>query len=479
MLKKGLTFILGLILLAHTPLTGVVFADAYNYDFWGQPRPTKAGYKTEKVILGEKIDLTLPQDLTPVHVDHITDFFVTEDYYFLVDRRSARVAKLNHELETIHVSVGPDDAEFFLEPRGIFVTQDNEIYVTDYQREAIYVFDINFNHIRTIRRPDNPTYGNRPFAVDKIVLDRTKRIYVTVGNVYDGIVELTNQGEFSRFYGVQEVSVSPIDLLWRRFMTQAQLDQTVLFLPVEYTNVTIDPAGFIYATATSESRTPIQRLNPNGNDVLRRNGYVPPTGDAIRRRGDLLPNNFVSVAVNDFGMYSVVDRASRRIFTYNDQGYLIFVTGEEGDGLGQFRTPTTVVYHGDQLIVADSTLNSLTFFSLTAFGELVTEAHRRTFFGDYEGLSLIWAEILDVNPNFFYAYVGLADEHFRQRRFEEAMQAYRQGFDHRGYSKAYAQLRRENLRDNFSIIGLSFILLVTVTIVRPIIKDIRQGGDQE
>lgn len=484
MLNKGFIIWLFFVVIVTLPSFTVVFSDAYNYDYWGQPRPTKKGYEVEQTYFGESLDLTLPDDNQPMHVRHITDFFVTDDYFYIVDRRQARVARFDHELNTVHVIRGitpPDELhqgeELFLEPRGIFISEDGDIYITDYQREAIYIFDADFVFQRKIERPDNPAYGDRPFAVDKIALDRTNRIYVTVGNVYDGIVELTNQGEFSRFFGVQEVSVNPIDIVWRRFMTQAQLDNTVLFLPVEYTNLTIDPSGFIFATATSESRTPIQRLNPNGNDVLRRNGYVPPAGDASRRSGGLTPNQFVSVTVNDFGMYSVLDRASRRIFTYNEQGYLVFVTGGEGDGIGQFRTPSTIAYQNERLWVGDTTLNTLTVFQLTSFGEQVKQAHQRSFLGDYDGIGALWDAIIEDDPNFFYAYVGRADQLFRQRRFEEAMEAYQKGFDHRGYSKAYAQLRRERLRDNFSLIGLSFSALVVFTIVRPILKDIRRGED--
>jgi hypothetical protein len=474
MFKKTLIVGLFIILFSQFPLTQVVFADAYNYDYWGQPRPTKDGYQVEKVYFGETIDLTMEADNQPIHVQHMTDFFVTDTHFYLVDRQNARVAKLNHQMSTIIVIDGTSPTEKFIEPRGIFVTPDNEIYITDYQREAIYVFDTDLIFQREIVIQESLIYGSRPFAVDKIVLDRTKRIYVTVGNVYDGIVELSNLGNFSRFYGVQEVSIRPIDVLWRRFMTQAQLEQTVLFLPVEYTNLSIDSSGFIYATATSNSRTPIQRLNPNGSDVLRHNGYVPPTGDAIRRSGNLLPNNFVAVTVNDFGVYSVLDSASRRIFTYNDQGYLIFITGEEGVGKGQFRTPSTIAYHGDQLIVGDSSQNTLTVFGLTPFGQKVTEVQRKTYLGNFEEVTFLWEAILEENPNFFYAYIGLGDELFRQRQYEKAMKFYQQGFDRLGYSKAYTQYRRQRLQNSFSFIGFSLSALVILTIVRPMVKDIRK-----
>lgn len=466
--------------------TITVQAETYTYDFWQQPMPSKDGFKVREsgIIYGQSIDLSVPTDEQPVHVRHMTDLFVRNDHYFLVDREVGRVAKLTRDFETVHVFEGiPIETEEgpaiqpFQSPRGVFVTHDGEVYITDYTGEYIAVFDATYTFERIITMPEHPTYGSRPFLVSKIVLDRTKRIYVTVGNVYDGIVELTNQGEFSRFYGVQAVSVNPVDLLWRRFMTDEQLARTVLFLPVEYTNMAIDHEGFIYATATADSGAPIQRLNPSGNDVLRRNGYVQPIGDVVRHPRQPR-SSFVSIAVNDFGMYSVLDRANRRVFTYNDEGFLIYVTGGQGDLAGQFRTPTSVSYDGEWLLVTDSTLNTVTVFTPTDFGARVNEALSMTYMGEYLEVAELWEAIIQENTNFSYAYIGIGHHLFRQGLFEEAMQAYELGFYHRGYSRAFEQHRKQLLRENFSLIGFTAIALIGLTIIRPIVMDLRRGESE-
>lgn len=480
MIRKLGSIITLLTLLLAVNVTTV--SASYNYNDFSQPVPSKDGYivSEQGILSGTDIDITIDTDLEPVSITTMEDLFVTEDYYYLVDSAQARVAVLDKDFNTTQVLATFDDngtERSFLQPTGIFVTPDGELYITDFEQQEIFVFNADYTLKETITKPDNPTFGDREFKVRKIVLDRTKRMYVTIGNVYDGIVEMTSAGEFSRFFGVQQVSTNPIDLLWRRFMTQEQLARTVLFLPVEYTNMTIDQEGFIYATATSDSSTPIQRLNPKGTDVLRKNGYVQPIGDIVR-----LPSqersNFVGIAVNDYGMYSVIDRANRKIFTYNDEGYLLFVTGMEGEFEGMFKFPTAIAYDDEKLLVTDSELNTITTFIPTSFGEKVNEAIRLSYEGEYLNITELWEAIIEENSNFSYAYVGIGNALFREKQYKEAMEAYQLGFDKEGYGKAYKQYRKLVLRDNFPIIGFAASGLVVVAVVRPIVNDLRKKGGE-
>jgi len=463
-----------------------VSASAYNYNHWLEPVPAKDGYKVHPngIIYGKDINLTVLQDANPVLATQIIDLFVTESNYFVVDKGSGRVGILDKSFNTVHVfkhfeEITEDGVESrsLIDPRGIFVTSDSEYYITDYENQAIFVFDENYAFIKKITTPDNPTYGTRPFQANKIVLDRAKRIYVTIGNVYDGIVELTNDGAFSRFFGVQEVSVNAIDILWRRLMTDTQLERTVLFLPVEYTSLAIDNEGFIYATATSQSNSPIQRLNSKGIDVLRRNGYVRPIGDVLKYANQPA-SAFVSIAVNDYGMYSVVDFANKKIFTYNDEGYLIYVTGGDGDFEGMFKSPTSVVYDGENLLISDSVLNTITIFTPTTFGAKVNEAIKLGYMGEYLDVAAIWHEVIEENANFSYAYIGIGNQYFREKNYKAAMDAFRLAHDKTGYSKAYDQHRKTVLRDNFPIIGVLAFGVIGITIIRPVVMDIRKGAKQ-
>ena len=78
-----------------------------------------------------------------------------------------------------------------------------------------------------------------------------------------------------------------------------------------FNNLSIDADGFIYATtADSAAQEMVFRLNPKGENVLRQEGYWPVYGDL------LTDNKFTDVAINDYGVYALLDRSTGRIFLY-------------------------------------------------------------------------------------------------------------------------------------------------------------------
>src|SRR5690606_41207783 len=95
---------------------------------------------------------------------------------------------------------------------------------------------------------------------------------------------------FLGYIGTNEVRRNYYEIIWRTFSTKEQLSQMVLFIPTEFSNLDIDHKGFVYATNIDiNTQTPIKRLNPSGEDVLKRFGYFHVKGD-IRFRASVGPS---------------------------------------------------------------------------------------------------------------------------------------------------------------------------------------------
>lgn len=459
---------------------------SYTYDYWRTPLPGVSPYRVKQVVLGTSLDISLPDDLETANktLKYVEDLFVTEDHYYLVDLQSQKIIKTDKDfnvvqiIRDIHEYDANDDlinTYQLVRPRGIFVTEEY-IYIVDENdltNGYVYVINHDGSFVARYGRPDNPTYNAIVFKPNKIVVDSAGRMYIVVVGAFDGIVELQRDGSFSRFVGVQPVEVNALDLLWRSLLSREQLSRVRLFLPVEYNAMSIDPDGFIYATSSGTSTAPIQRINPKGMDVLRKNGYVNPIGDVVRMP-DQVRSGLTSITVNDYGMYSVLDRSNKKIFTYNDEGYLTYVTGFEGEYEGNFLFPTAIKYDQDRLIVADSTdtRTILTVFEPTEFGSLVNEASRLTFDGESIDAAEVWEDILVMNSNYSLAYVGIGHAYYRERDYENAMEAYRLGQDRLNYSKAYKEYRKIQFEANFPVVATLIGLSVALLLAYPIIKDI-------
>src|SRR5690606_25716034 len=116
----------------------------------------------------------------------------------------------------------------------------------------------------------------------KIAVDKAKRIYVTSRGVYDGIIEFDSDGNFTGYTGANKVTFNPIHYFWRLVATKSQRAKMALFIPIEFNNIDLDKEGFIYVTnSEKDTKTPIQRLNPSGEDVIRKEGYHNVKGDIL------------------------------------------------------------------------------------------------------------------------------------------------------------------------------------------------------
>lgn len=459
---------------------------SYTYDYWRTPLPGVSAYRVKQVVLGTSINILLPDDPETANktLKYVEDLFITEDHYYLVDLQSKKIiiTDKSFQVEKIIRDIPQyDELDNLIEvyalvrPRGIYVT-DEYIYVVDENdltNGYVYVIDHDGRFVARHGRPNHPTYNAIVFKPNKIVVDTAGRMYIVVVGAFDGIVELQRDGSFSRFVGVQPVQVNALDLLWRSFLSREQLAKVRLFLPVEYNAMSIDKEGFIYATSSGTSTAPIQRINPKGLDVLRKNGYVQPIGDVVRMPNQVR-SGLTSITVNAYGMYSVLDRTNKKIFTYNDEGYLTYVTGFEGEFEGNFVFPTAIKYDGEQLIVADSTdtRTILTIFEPTAFGSLINEASKLTYQGESIDAAKIWEEILVINSNYSLAYVGIGHALYREKRYKEAMDAYELGQDRINYSKAYKEYRKIRFEANFPLVATLIGLAVVGLLAYPIIKDI-------
>lgn len=486
-MKKGLLLLtLGLLLITtfSVQLAAEVNYPSYTYDYWQRPLPSVIPYKVAKVVLGTSIVTTSPGDTQAQFLRSVEDLFVTENKYYFVDNTTKRVVVTDKNFQVEQIINRMEYAKNELDeplyynlekPRGVYVTQDY-IYITDendLRNGYIYVLDHNYTFIARYGRPNHPTYNSDVFKPNKIVVDTAGRMYIVVIGAFEGIVELQRDGQFSRFIGVQPVQVSPIDLLWRQFMSREQLERTRLFLPVEYNAISLDHEGFIYATSSGSQVSPIQRINPKGSDVLRKNGYIRPIGDIVRMP-DQNRSGLTSIDVNTYGMYSVIDRVNKKIFTYNDEGYLNYVTGFEGEFEGNFLFPTAIRYDGENMIVSDTTSQRtvITIFEPTEFGLLVNQANKLTYEGESIDAADVWERVLEMNRNYSLAHVGIGHAFYRDRDFQRAMASYELGQDRIHYSQAYREYRKIQFERNFPIIGFGVLFVIIFAIASPVIKDI-------
>ena len=388
---------------------------------------------------GASILLTNAQGLTVVEDDDSYAIYVA-------DTDNSRIVKLNDQFVVTEVFLTPNDEVFFQWNEGASLDLANDT----------------------------------PFKPLKIAVDKTKRVYCIAKTVYEGIIEFSASGKFNRFLGKNLVTANPLKQFWYKLMSEAQITLQGTDLPPEFINITMDKDGFLYATSYPDAedataKNMIKAINTSGKDVLRRNGYVEPNGDAVflsahsNKNVTLGASTLTAIAVNPDGFYSVTDAKRGRIFTYDTEGNLLYISGEKGTLSNSINQPVAISYltieavegkteKQELVLVVDKTSKSIISFSTSSFGALVNEATKLYLENKIIEAEEVWREVVKMNSNYELGYVGIGKSLLRLEKFEEAMKYFKLGHNAAYYSKAYQQYRDIILKDNFGIIMTGLVI---------------------
>ncbi len=416
----------------------------------------------------------------------VKDVFVDDkNNVFLVDSKANCVIALDEKYnfkfligKFINDQGIPDSLS---EPEGVYVT-DKEIYVADKAKSRIVIFDRVGNFVDIVPEPKSDVFMEGAIYQPKAVaVDRSGRIYVVSATTNYGVLAITREGVFDSFVGPQKVTYNAWQLFKRMFKTEEQLRQEEIYVPTEYNNITIDEDGFIYVTTNSAEAAsresavrgksksgdyaPVKKFNPNGKDVLNRNGLWPPSGEVaalldknssepVTIKG---PSDIVDVALGPNGCWSIIDNKRSRVFTYDSDGNLLYGFCDIGDQNGNIQNLIGIAYQGTNILLLDGTANAVTVYKRTAYGDLIDAAIKNTMDKNYEKAVVYYTSILQKNNNYDSAYIGIGESLYRNGDYLGAMKYFRYAYDTQDYSEAYRVYRKEWIENHVWVVPLVII----------------------
>lgn len=424
-------------------------------------------------------DMGLEKELNTPH-DIVVD---DKDNVYLADTQNNRIVVLDRyfkfmfEISEFVNDQGIDDK--LNKPQGVFVTADT-IYVCDTDQNRIVTFDREGNFIKIIPQPKSSLFDeNAVYKPIAIAVDDYNRLYVVSSTTYQGIIVMSEDGTFIRFVGAQKVSISAWDRIWRMFQTDAQRELTEANISTEFNNITIDDKGFIYVTTStidpadvkkaikdkskSGDYSPVKMLNQSGDEVMARNGFWPPAGeiDLSGRASEGATtgvSEIVDVAIGPENTWSIIDASRQKVFTYDDNGNLLFAFGDKGSQLGNLSAIEGITYMSDgTMLILDATDDNFTVYQRTEYGDILIQAIANQNNRQYDQAKQDWEEILKRNSNFDAAYIGIGDALYRNGQYQEALPYYEAAYDTQGWSDSYKEIRKEWIA--------KYVLLIPVIVV--------------
>lgn len=361
---------------------------------------------------------------------------------------------------------------------------EDYIYLCDKGNNQVVVVDaLTYEVVKFVTVPDDVSFQTLAFAPKEIVTDGTGRMYVIADNIYEGIIEFSKNGIFNRFTGTNYVTLSAWEIFWRNISTEAQLSKQNSIINTSFTSMFTKNAGFIYTTAyattdddgvVTNDNAMVKLINTSGSDVIRRNGYQAPKGDVTYIRSSTSsavrgPSKLTGIAVNDYGVYTVVDSKMGKLFTYDYEGNLLYISGQplyismdKGQQIDTLSNPVAIAYHGDDILILDKNNKAILIYENTDIGTLINKAVEFEYAGDADNAAIVWQEVVKQNSNYEYAYIGIGKMYRKNKDYTKAMEYFEIGADRKAYSRAFKLYRDTQIKKAFPYVAgvlIAYIIL--------------------
>lgn len=437
--------------------------DVYNYDKWGEPVPSQAGYTAEKAVSG--YDLNVGAFNTPSDI-----FYAFDGNFYITDSENNRIIAVNSDFDTA-LNVYTD---FFMadgsktqlkNPSGIFISAENQLmYIADTDNSRVLVADLSGYVVKEITKPDSEIYDqNKTFNPRRVIADKAGNVYVVLNNITTGSAMFNPDGEFMGFYGANRVQPTAEivgDYISGLFMSEEKRARRTRNVPSGITSFDIE-GDFIYTCTSSstQSTDTVKKLNSAGKNIIADNeavfGDYSPMYDTSQNQ--LLASAMVDIDIAEDGNINCLDLTMGRIFQYDEDCNLLFIVGTNASQVGGFRQVSALESCGNRLYVTDTMKNTVTIFRETDFGKIVHKASKLHNDGFYEEALNPWLEVLERDGSYRRAYLGVASAKLRSGEYEEAMRYAKIADAGKIYDKAFEGYRMEFIKQNFEPIFLVII----------------------
>lgn len=470
-MKKKIIATLLLIISAVTLIgTHKAAADSYTYSIWSEPVSAPDAYEWERTVRAEDLGIDAITAISDVYYKNGHIFIAMNGKIVITDEEfntETVITEYKKGSETVPISA----------PKCIFVTADNEIYITEEAKGLIVQLTMDGKLVREIGDPHIKSIQNITYAPTKVVVDNIGRIYVKAKSVYEGIIELDPYGNYSRFIGANEVAPSLWDRFKRLISTEEQIAQMQLWLPTDYSDITLDPEGYIFATVRDNSAPiSVKKLNSAGTNVINVYEYIAlPAGDYKRAGGT--NSTLTNIAVSADGRFALLDANMARVFVYSSDGLLLYVVGGSGKQNGQLNSPVDLTFMGDRIIVADLVTCSLEIFKPTEYGKLINTALYWQSRYDYEQSGKYWQQVYDINSSLIAANMGLGLSELRAGEYEKAMVNFERTGERKSWSAAFERVREKWLEDHLgTAIIVIILIIIAIEVLKRVIRKLNAKG---
>ncbi|HAM62685.1 MAG: hypothetical protein A2Y20_05415 [Firmicutes bacterium GWF2_51_9] len=402
---------------------------------------TQDAYLPERTVTN--LGLKAPQDA----------FMDARDHLFIADRDNKRIVEYDTATDKVVTYITHPDMKT---PTGVYVTGDGEIYVADPSAAKVFRFSSTGELIESFGRPTTASFSDTTYKPMRVAVDNRRNLYILSEGVYNGIIQLSNSGEFLGYFTSNKVSLNLVQMLQDIFYTEEQKALLLGRVPTTFTNVYLDPKGIVYTTTMGTNLHGVKKHNTAGQDMF-------------SEQYTWGPDDLVDITVDDKGIIYAASK-SGMIFIYTNDGQFIFMFGSaygQYDIAGLFSSMTSInVDSQGRIWATDGEQSFIQSFKPTEYSSRVYSAIDLFNQGKYEEATMLWEDVLRLNQMSVLAHNGIGMNYLYRQEYESAMVHFEIAGNRYYYSQAFWEVRNEWLQANLGtifslIIGYSLLMFIT------------------
>lgn len=380
---------------------------------------------------------------------------------YIVDTGNRRIVIFDLNTEKVvkvinKQTVESKDFTGFNTPKGIFRTNEGEIYVADTGAKTVFRFTKDFEYVRRYDRPTAPIFADTNYEPSKVAVDSGNNLYIVSEGVYAGIIQLANTGEFLGYFASNKATLTPQQMFLKIIYTKEQQKKSAALntLPSTFSNVYVDKKGTAYSVCMGKGGDLLKKHSTNGKNMF--NGVI------------ISSDAFTDVTADDNGIIYASD-SKGFIWVYTSSGEVIFSLGEQAEDTdisGLFSSLTTIAVDRDGNIwTADGKKGFLQSFTPTEYATTIFKALDEYENGDYDDALKDWNYVLQLNQMSVLAHNGVAKAYFNAEKYDKAMEHFEIAGNRDGYSDAFWEVRNKSIQKWLGTVLVILIILIALKVI--------------
>ena len=413
-------------------------------------------------------DAYLPEiTFTQFGLDNPSDMVIYEDVLYISDTGNKRIVLVDvntgNLIKDFKVVNYNNEEVKLKKPMGIYINSNPDevydhqgalLYLCDSEASRVYVLTLDFECLKVIEKPTSILFSNRDFHPQKIATDLGGNMYILGEGVYEGIMQLSIEGEFLGYFATNEVTMTFKEYLQDWLYTDEQKDKLPSKNPPVFSSVYADNRGIIYSTVTSTiDYACVQKHNTAGKNQFTKYPLI----------SDL---DMVDIYTDADGIIYAVSK-NGWIYVYTQQGEFIYCFGGGGeigspDISGIFNKVSAIAVDDSKRIwVLDVNKAIIQSFEATNYANTIYQAINAYMESDYSKSIELWKEVLKLNQMSNLAHNNIGLNYLYSEEYDLAMHHLKISNNKTDYSKAYWEVRNIWLQNNLTwlIIGALVIFV--------------------